>query len=91
MLVNNDAVDNNDVSIVGKKVSGQVDIVFVVDTTGSMGTSISNVKNNITTFVDALVDADIKPYFALVEYRDITCDVKNSTNVKMNQTNNVCS
>ncbi len=90
MLVNNDAVDNNDVSIAGKKVSGQVDIVFVVDTTGSMGTSISNVKNNITTFIDALVDADIKPYFALVEYRDITCDGKNSTNVKMNQTNNTC-
>lgn len=84
------ADENKEVSIAGKQVSSQVDIVFIVDTTGSMSSYITNVKNNINSFVDTLTSANIKPYFALVEYRDITCDGKNSTNAKINSLNNTC-
>lgn len=75
---------NDDVAISTVKVKGQVDIVFVVDTTGSMSTYIRNVKDNITAFVDALEAANIHPNFALVDYRDITCDGRHSTNAKKN-------
>lgn len=81
---------NGELQIAGKKVSGQVDIVFVVDTTGSMRASINNVKQNIQGFVDELVGANIKPYFSLVEYKDITCDGEDSTNVKINKEDNSC-
>ena len=84
------ADENKEVSIAGKQVSSQVDIVFIVDTTGSMSSYITNVKNNINSFVDTLTSANIKPYFALVEYRDITCDGKHSTNAKINPLNNTC-
>lgn len=61
-----------DVSIGEHRIGGQVDIVFVVDTTGSMGGYIQNVKNNLTAFVNEIEAAGITPYFALVDYRDIT-------------------
>ena len=35
-------------------VMAQADIVFLIDTTGSMGSEISNVKNNVKAFLDAL-------------------------------------
>lgn len=66
------------------KVSGQVDIVFIVDTTGSMSTYITNVKNNLMSFVNDIQAANISPSFALVEYRDITCDGDNSTKINKN-------
>lgn len=66
---------------------GQVDIVFIVDTTGSMGGIINNVQNNLKAFVDDIKSAGITPSFALVEYRDITCDGTNSTNTKKNSDN----
>lgn len=79
---------NNGLHIAGKNVSGQVDIVFVIDTTGSMRFSIDNVRQNINSFVDVLEQANIKPYFSLVEYKDITCDGEKSTNVKINSDDN---
>ncbi len=89
------AIDNDDIckatdaasdnpEIAGVKINGQADIVFIVDTTGSMGSYIGNVKNNINTFVDSLAEAGITPNFALVEYRDITCDGNNSTKIRKN-------
>lgn len=63
-------------------IRGQVDIVFVVDTTGSMRSYINNVRDNLIAFVNDIESAGIKPYFALVEYRDITHDGVNSTKVK---------
>lgn len=47
-------------SIATVPIKGQVDIVFVVDTTGSMSEYISNVKNNITAFVNEIEDAGYK-------------------------------
>lgn len=73
-----------DISIADSKIKAQVDIVFVIDTTGSMGSYITNVKNNITAFVNEIEAAGISPSFALVDYRDITCDGQYSSNVKKN-------
>lgn len=51
--------------------SGKVDIVFVVDNTGSMSPIQKEVKNNLTSFVDSIKSTgvnDIK--LGLVEYTD---------------------
>lgn len=59
---------------------GQSDIVFVIDTTGSMGSAISNVKSNVNKFAETLKnDYKVNVNFSLIEYRDITCDGNNST------------
>ena len=49
-----------------------------------MSSYISNVKNNIIEFVNEIDAAGITPYFALIDYKDITCDGQYSTNVKKN-------
>lgn len=54
-------------------VAGQADVVFVIDSTGSMGEEINNVANNINNFVDALQARNVRANFALVDYKDITC------------------
>ena len=60
----------------------KADIVFVIDTTGSMSGPIKNVKNNVKTFADKLVNNyAIDANFALVEYRDINFDGAASTRV----------
>ena len=52
---------------------GQADIVFVIDTTGSMSDEIHNVASNIDTFVYELLDKfNVQINFALVDYKDIT-------------------
>lgn len=55
------------------KISGQADIVFVIDTTGSMSGAINNVVSNIDGFVDELQASSVKANFALVDFKDITC------------------
>ncbi|MGC7872234.1 alpha/beta fold hydrolase [Desulfosporosinus sp. SYSU MS00001] len=62
-------------------VNGQADIVFCVDTTGSMGDNIENVKNNIASFVTNLNSAKVSLHLGLVDYKDITCDGLDSTKV----------
>ncbi|RCX18766.1 von Willebrand factor type A domain-containing protein [Anaerobacterium chartisolvens] len=47
------------------------DIVFAIDTTGSMHDEISNVKNNISEFVNILNANNINVRLGLVEYKDI--------------------
>ena len=59
--------------------SGKSDIVFVIDTTGSMGSEINNVKNNIEKFVATLNANSVDVRLGLVEYRDIYVDGLNST------------
>ena len=52
------------------------DIVFVFDTTGSMGEEISEMKNISKDFADGLSAAGIDYRFGLTEFRDfpVTCD-----------------
>ena len=60
---------------------GTADIVFIVDTTGSMWGEIQNVKNNIIRFAERLEAEGVSVRWALLEYRDITCDGLASTKV----------
>lgn len=65
-------------------VMGQVDLVLVVDTTGSMGSQIAAVKSNVSGLISRLRENDISLYVSVVDYRDITCDGINSTKVNNN-------
>ncbi len=49
---------------------GTADIVFVLDTTGSMGDEISNVKANIQAFAKALEEQGVSARWAVVNYLD---------------------
>ncbi|MBO0588415.1 flagellin [Sporosarcina sp. E16_8] len=49
---------------------GMTDIVFLIDSTGSMGTAISNVKKNIDSFVNSISTAGINIQIGLVDYKD---------------------
>jgi len=66
-----------------KKVKGVVDMVFVVDVTGSMEPCINALKNNISTFIDSLTAQDannsspVKDWRAkIVGYRDFNHDAE---------------
>ncbi|MGL5440533.1 MAG: vWA domain-containing protein [Filifactoraceae bacterium] len=69
--------------------TGKADIVFVVDTTGSMGSAISNTKNNINDFSQRLVEEyNIDANFSLIEFKDITSDGNESTIQHKSNTSN---
>ena len=53
--------------------------MFVIDTTGSMGGDITGVKDNLSVFVDTIVEAGVDVRFAVIEYQDITVDGLEST------------
>ena len=63
-------------------VKGKADIIFVVDTTISMDYYIVNVKYNLKAFVEELNRFNVAASFALIEFKDITVDGKESTNIK---------
>ena len=71
------AADSQEVSVKGK-----ADIIFVVDTTISMDYYIVNVKYNLKAFVEELNRFNVAASFALIEFKDITVDGKESTNIK---------
>jgi uncharacterized repeat protein (TIGR01451 family) len=58
---------------------GKADVVFVLDSTGSMGSSIANVKNNINSFVNQLEAKKVDVRLGLVDFKDITFDGLDST------------
>lgn len=56
-------------------IPAQADIVFIVDTTGSMSSAIRNVASNINSFVTELsTNYNVLCNFAFVDFRDITCN-----------------
>ena len=68
---------------------GMADIVFVVDTTGSMGPFINNARNNVNAFASRLeTEHNVDANFALVDYKDIRVDGINSTRVIANGASN---
>lgn len=70
------------------KIYGQADIVFLIDSTGSMGGAINNVVKNIGTFVDTLTSKySVKVNFALVDYKDITCKGEETKLIKNGTSN----
>lgn len=52
--------------------SNKVDMVFAIDTTGSMWDEINNVKNNIADFAQILINEGLDIRFCIIEYLDIT-------------------
>lgn len=82
------SADTVKVTTASSAVMAQADIAFIVDTTGSMGNEIKNVKNNISYFVDALNKKGISAALALIDYEDITVDGYDSTRVHKNGSSN---
>lgn len=82
-------VDNGGISVMSTEPMGQADIVFAIDTTGSMSDEISNVANNIITFAHTLSTVyNVNVNFALVDYRDIVDDSPDSTQIVTNGRSN---
>jgi Mg-chelatase subunit ChlD len=49
-----------------------VDVVFILDTTGSMAEEISALTGTIAEVADALAKQNVQPRLGLVEYKDVT-------------------
>ncbi len=75
VLLYNWDVDNSSSILV----NGKADIVFAIDTTGSMGSTIYNVKNNVINFVNELEAKKVDARLGLVAFKDITVDGMGST------------
>lgn len=81
-------LSNNIVSLASTPM-GQADIVFAIDTTGSMSDEISNVANNIISFAQTLSSVyNVNVNFALVDYKDIVEDGVDSTKIITNGRSN---
>ncbi|MGN0654058.1 MAG: leucine-rich repeat protein, partial [Oscillospiraceae bacterium] len=65
-----DADDDGFCDFCNEPYVGVLDLVFVIDTTGSMGGEISVVKQNITNYANRLANSNIPYYIAVVDYRD---------------------
>ena len=64
------------------QINKQADLVFIVDTTGSMSSYIASVKSQIANVINYLREQNITLHVAFIEYRDITCDGIDSTKLK---------
>lgn len=60
-------------------ISGSADIVFIIDSTGSMEKYITSVKENLTNFVNSLSKKSVTLKMSVIEYRDIEVDGASST------------
>lgn len=69
----------------------QVDLVLVVDTTGSMGSHIYEIKRNLSNLISKLRKDGISLYVSVVDYRDITCCSDCQTKVNDNIGRDFCS
>ncbi len=50
----------------------KADIVFIIDSTGSMSDEIQNVKNNLNSFTQTLDENGVDFAIAIIEYKDAT-------------------
>ena len=64
-----------------KDIIEPADIVFVIDSTGSMGPHIQNVKTNVEKFSEYLEGKGVGARMAVVEYKYIISDGKESTKI----------
>ena len=62
-----------------RSIEGSADIVFVIDSTGSMYEYITSVKQNLTSFVQALNSRKVTLKMSVIEFRDIEVDGPDST------------
>ena len=68
--------------------SAQADIVFIIDTTGSMGDEIADIRENVGDFVSSLNSNGISAALGLVTYEDMMVDGYDSTCIHKNGTSN---
>ncbi|MFS0862259.1 VWA domain-containing protein [Fredinandcohnia sp. 179-A 10B2 NHS] len=59
--------------------TGQADISFIIDSTGSMYEEINNVKLNIQNFVEELKEKNVDVRLGIIDYKDIDADGEDST------------
>lgn len=59
----------------------KADLMFFIDTTGSMGSYIESVRNNLSSFAHYLADHGINMRFAVIEFKDVTADGADSTKI----------
>lgn len=74
-------VTPGEVEDVEQESNRQVDLVLVIDTTGSMGDEIDTVKSNLSTLISSLRQEGISLYISVIDYKDITSDGVDSTKV----------
>ncbi|MZK49862.1 flagellin [Clostridium beijerinckii] len=68
---------------------GTADIVFVIDITGSMGSKINEVKNNIDGFINKITENGIDVNMGLVTYGDVNLNQGGDPVVKTTMTSNL--
>ena len=54
----------------------QLDLMLMVDTTGSMGDEIDNVKNNIIQFAQKIEERGVSARWSAITYSDFTLSAK---------------
>ena len=75
--------------LVSSSVSGQADIVFAIDTTGSMASAINNVVTNVTSFATTLSkNYNVQVNYALIDFKDLEEDGPGTTIVVKNGSSN---
>lgn len=83
------ALNTMNAALLSSTVSGQADIVFAIDTTGSMSSTINNVVTNVTSFATTLAENyNVKVNYALIDFKDLEEDGPGTTKVIKNGSSN---
>ena len=83
------SLNDSNAALLSPDVSGQADIVFAIDTTGSMSSTISRVVTNAISFTTTLSERyNVKVNYALIDFRDLEADGPESTAVVKNGSSN---
>ena len=83
------SLNDSNAALLSFDVSGQADIVFAIDTTGSMSSTISRVVTNAMSFTTTLSERyNVKVNYALIDFRDLEADGPESTAVVKNGSSN---
>ncbi|NLK96898.1 MAG: VWA domain-containing protein [Epulopiscium sp.] len=67
--------------MIKEELTDSVDIVFVVDTTGSMEKTIKNVKENMENVITTLYKEGISPYISVIDYNEYFSNQDNGPTV----------
>ncbi len=83
------SLNDSNAALLSPDVSGQADVVFAIDTTGSMSSTISRVVTNAMSFTTTLSERyNVKVNYALIDFRDLEADGPESTAVVKNGSSN---
>lgn|GEM_PF-232672 len=82
-------VPASEIAVPPKVSTGKADIVFIIDRTGSMGSKIDEVKNNLDSFINKLSDNGIDVNMGLVTYGDVNESQGGDATLKSSMTNDL--